>query len=36
MMLGLWQDNVRTGYAKIDLHDQPLDLVLNPVPVAGQ
>ncbi len=35
-MLGIEPSKVRTGYAKFDVHDPPLNLTLNQVPFEGQ
>lgn len=35
-MLGIEPSKVRTGYAKFDVNDPPLNLTLNQVPFAGQ
>jgi len=34
-MLGIEPSKVRTGYAKFDVHNPPLNLALNEVPVAS-
>ena len=35
-MLGIEPSKVRTGYAKFDVNDPPLNLTLNQVPFAGR